>query len=189
MSAGLIIVIVVVVVLVAAALVVLPGQLRTRRLRGRFGPEYERVVDESVDRRTAERDLTEREHRHSTYELRSLSASAREEYLGRWAAIQERFVDEPRAAVGDADQLVTDVLADLGYPTSGFQQQADDLSVRHATQVGRYRAAHALVGADDSTDTDDLRKALLDYREIVRSLLGGSPADQDEDRLQRAERS
>jgi hypothetical protein len=172
MSASLIVA-VLVVVLVVAALAVLPGLLRTRRLHNRFGAEYDRAVGSAGNHHAAERDLGAREHRHSGYSLRSLSASARHEYLGRWSAVQERFVDEPAAAVADADAFVTDVMADLGYPTTGFDQQADDLSVRHAREVSRYRAAHELVAA---TDTDDLRKALLDYREVVRVLLGGDPS-------------
>jgi hypothetical protein len=170
MSASLIVAILVV-VLVVAALAVLPGLLRTRRLHNRFGAEYDLAVRHSGNRRAAERELVAREHRHSGYELRSLSTSARNEYLGRWSAVQERFVDEPAAAVADADALVTDLMADLGYPTGGFGQQAADLSVRF--EVSRYRTARELMS---SSSTDDLRKALLDYREVVRELLGGDPS-------------
>lgn len=172
MSTGLIILIVVVVVLVAAAALVLPSQLRTRRLRKRFGPEYDRAVADTDDRRAAERELAEREQRHAKYELKELSPQTRDRYLGRWSTIQERFVDAPAAAVNDADELVADVMADLGYPADDFDQQADDLSVRHADEVERYRTAHNLAATADSAATDDLRKALLDYRELVMSLLG-----------------
>jgi hypothetical protein len=172
MPAGLIVAILVV-VLVVAAIAVLPALLRTRRLHARFGPEYDRVVGNADNRRAAERDLVERERRHSAYSLRSLSASVRNEYLARWSAIQERFVDEPYAAVADADRMVADVMADLGYPSKDFDQRADDLSVRHGHEVTRYRTAHELVVGPAYADTDDLRKALLDYREIIRLLLGG----------------
>ena len=169
MSAGLIAVIVIIVLLVLAAVIVLPGQYRRQRLRRRFGPEYERVVD-GADRTTAEKELEEREQRHSTFELRTLSATARDDYLRRWSIIQERFVDEPVGAIGEADRLVTEVMADRGYPTGDFDQQADDLSVRYADEVARYRVAHELAGSADSASTDDLRRALLDYRDLVRSL-------------------
>lgn len=173
MSTALIVVIVVVVVLVIAAVTVLPGQLRSRRLRNRFGPEYDRALEHTDDRRAAERELAEREQRHSKFELRKLSDSDRAEYLGRWSAIQERFVDEPANAVRAADTLVTEVMAKLGYPTEGFDQQADDLSVRYAEDVARYREAHDLARDTDAAGTDGLRRALLNYRELVRSLLGG----------------
>ncbi|HEY3754282.1 MAG TPA: hypothetical protein VGL80_34240 [Pseudonocardiaceae bacterium] len=172
MSTGLIIVIVIVVVLVVAALVVLPGRMRSRRLRTQFGPEYDRVVTDSDDPKAAERELADRESRHSKYELRELSETAREEYLGRWSVIQERFVDEPAQAVDAADHLVAEVMADMGYPTDGFEQQADDLSVRYAEDVALYRRAHELATTGDLAGTDNLRKALLDYRELVQKLLG-----------------
>lgn len=180
MSTGLIVVIVIVAVLVVAAAVVLPGQVRSRRLRSKFGPEYERVVETTDDRKEAERTLAEREQRHAEYELRPLSESDRAEYLGRWSAIQERFVDEPVAAVAAADQMVTEVMAKRGYPTQDFDQQADDLSVEYAHEVARYREAHELATRIESAGdgaTDDLRKALLDYRELVTSLLGGTADD------------
>jgi hypothetical protein len=170
MSTAVIVVIVVVAVLVVAAVAVLPGMLRRRHLRNQFGPEYERVVGGTDDRTAAEKELAERERRHSTFELRSLSDSARDGYLRRWSTIQEQFVDEPVSAIGAADRLVTEVMADRGYPTRDFDQQADDLSVRYGDEVVRYRAAHELAARADSASTDDLRKALLDYRELVRSL-------------------
>ncbi len=170
MSAILIAVIVIVVVLAVAAAVVLPGRLRRQRLRRQFGPEYERAVQGADDRETAEKKLAEREQRHSTFELRALSPTAREDYLRRWSIIQERFVDEPAGAIGDADRLVTEVMADRGYPTGDFDQQADDLSVRHSEEVARYRAAHRLAANAGGASTDDLRQAMLDYRELVQSL-------------------
>jgi hypothetical protein len=178
MSTGLIVVIVIVVVLVIAAIVVVPGQLRSRRLRNQFGPEYDRTVESADDRKAAERELAEREHRHSTFELRELSDTDRAEYLGRWSAIQERFVDEPAASVVAADQLVTEVMAKMGYPTEDFDQQASDLSVRYARDIERYREAHALAADTDAAGTDGLRQAVLNYRELVKSLLGaeGEPA-------------
>ena len=177
MSTGLIVVIVIVAVLVVAAAVVVPGQLRSRRLRGKFGPEYDRVVENADDRKEAERALAEREQRHSKFELRRLSEHDRAEYLGRWSAIQERFVDEPVAAVAAADRLITEVMSKMGYPTKDFDQQADDLSVEYAREVARYREAHELAMRTESAgdgSTDDLRRALLNYRELASSLLGAT---------------
>jgi hypothetical protein len=173
MSTGLIIVIVVVVVLVVAALVVLPGQMRSRRLKNRFGPEYDRAMHNADDQRAAERALAEREQRHSRFELRQLSDSDRTQYLQRWSTIQERFVDAPAEAVRAADGMVTEVMAKMGYPTEdGFDQRADDLSVRYAHDVDKYREAHELAADTDAAGTDGLRRALLNYRELVDSMLG-----------------
>lgn len=178
MSTSLIVVIVIVVVLVVVGAIVLPGQVRSRRLRGRFGPEYDRTVADTDDRRAAETELAQREQRHSTLELRELSDADRAEYLGRWTAIQERFVDEPGTSVVAADRLVTEVMDRMGYPTEDFDQQASDLSVRYASDIERYREAHALAADTAAAGTDGLRRAVLDYRGLVKSLLGaeGEPA-------------
>lgn len=165
------IVVIVVVALVVAGLVLLPDRMRSRRLRSRFGPEYERAVTNAEDQRAAERELAEREQRHSRYELKPLSAADRAEYQLRWSAIQERFVDAPAESVRDADRMVTDVMAAMGYPTEGFDQQADDLSVRYPEHVAKYRNAHQLAGGGDA-GTDPLRHALLDYREVIHRMLG-----------------
>ena len=178
MLTALIVVIVVVVLLVVAALVVLPGRMRSRRLRNRFGPEYERAMSNAEDQRAAERELAEREQRHSRYELRQLSAADRAEYQLRWSAIQERFVDAPAESVREADRLVTDVMAAMGYPTDGFDQQADDLSVRYAEHVTRYREAHR-VAVDGDAGTDGQRQALLGYRDLVHTMLGETAATRD----------
>ena len=54
---------------------------RTRSLRDRFGPEYDRELEKAGGRREAERELTEREKRHDELELRPLSDDARERYI------------------------------------------------------------------------------------------------------------
>lgn len=180
MSTGAIVAIVIVVALVALAATVLPAQLRRRRLRARFGPEYDRVVEGADDRKAGERELAEREQRHGTYTLRTLSDADRAAYDERWTTIQARFVDEPAGAVADADQAVTDLMADLGYPADDFDQQAADLSVQHAGRVAGYRAAHEVAAGPGDNSTDELRQALLHYRELFRSLLG-----HDDDRGER----
>jgi protein-S-isoprenylcysteine O-methyltransferase Ste14 len=56
MSTGIIVAVIVVIVVVAAVAAV-AAQTRRRRLRERFGPEYDRVVEENTSRRKAESEL------------------------------------------------------------------------------------------------------------------------------------
>jgi hypothetical protein len=83
----------------------------------------------------------------------------------------------------------------MGYPTGEFDQQAADLSVEHAHEVELYREAHELAMRTESAgegSTDDLRKALLNYRELVKSLLGGTDhraADRAADNTDRTARA
>lgn len=68
---SLIAVIVVAAVVVIALIALLWALSRRRHLRERFGPEYERTVEERGDRRAAERDLRAREERHGGSASRS----------------------------------------------------------------------------------------------------------------------
>jgi hypothetical protein len=175
-----VIVVVVLVVLVAAALAVASQPLlRRRRLRSRFGPEYDRTVQTAGDRRTAEHELAERERRHAEFDLRELSADERQRYATQWTEVQERFVDDPAEALQDADRLIVEVMSERGYPTDDYDQQVADLSVRHAGPLGRYRTAHEIAtrSGDAGVSTEDRRTAIVHYRELFQDLLDGDSRD------------
>jgi hypothetical protein len=171
MTALIVIVVVVVLLLVGAALV-LP-RMRSRRLQQQFGPEYERTVDETGDRQEAERDLQERAERRGELEIRPLDPGARNAYADRWRSTQERFVDAPAQAVGDADLLVQEVMRARGYPVGDFDQQARDVSVDHAGVVSEYHAAHeiSVLNSRDQASTEQLREAMVHYRALLAALL------------------
>jgi hypothetical protein len=174
MSTGTIVIIVVVVVVVLAVVaLVLRPQMQRRRLREKFGPEYDRTVQGADGRRDAERELAQREKRHASFDLRPLSADQRERYTLEWGNLQERFVDAPAEAVTSADRLVTELMAARGYPTEGYEQQVSDLSVEHATTLEHYRAAHdiSVRHSRDEANTEDLRNAMVHYRALFEDLL------------------
>lgn len=175
MSTGTIIgvILLVLVVLVAVALLVRKS-LQRKRLRERFGPEYERVVQRTDNRMVAERELAEREREHSKLELRQLTPASRDSYERNWTSVQEQFVDSPSAAVGQADRLVTDLMAERGYPTEGYERQASLLSVEHARAIEHYREAHEISQRHERGDasTEDLRNAMVHYRALFEDLLG-----------------
>jgi hypothetical protein len=183
MSTGALIVLIIVVVLVVAAGAwFVMQQSRRRRLRERFGPEYDRRVEESDDRRVVERELTQREKRHASFKLRTLSDEERTRYAGQWTAVQEQFVDRPGEAVVAAEQLVHKAMNDRGYPTDGnHEQHVSDLSVEHATAVDAFRSGHDVRTRHEQAgvSTEELRQALTHYRKIFVSLVG-LPADRDE---------
>jgi hypothetical protein len=173
-TAGIIILVVVVVIVVGLVAWLAQTQLRRKRLRERFGPEYERVVEEGDDRRTAERELADREKRHAELDIKPLSDTERKRFSTEWTLIQERFVDSPGNAVAEADRLVMVVMGERGYPTEGYQQQVSDLSVRHATTLDHYRTAHEIKSRNDEdrASTEDLREAMVHYRSLFEDLLG-----------------
>ena len=167
------VVVVAVVALVAVGYLVLQQQKRRTHLRERFGPEYERIVAEHDNRREAEQELLDREQRHTELDIRPLTDESRDTYANRWTEVQERFVDAPQFAVTEADQLVTAVMAERGYPTEDFKQRLSDLSVGHASTLDHYRTAHEISGraARKEASTEELRQAMVHYRALFEELL------------------
>ena len=160
-------------VFVLAALVLLAlAAMRKRRseqLREGFGPEYDHVVEETGDRRAAERELSERRKRHEELDIVSLSDGVRARYAEEWKQVQARFVDEPEAAVHDADQLVQRVMSDRGYPVADdFERRAADVSVDYPDVVENFRDGHRLAG---ESDTESLRQAMVHFRSLFAELL------------------
>lgn len=174
MSTVMIIFVIAIVVVAALAGWLMLARLRRRQqLRDRFGPEYDRAVDDGQDRRAAERELGEREKRHEQLDIKPLSPTARDGYARQWALIQAKFVDRPDIAVAEADRLVVVVMGERGYPTEDYQQQVTDLSVEHASTLDHYRSAHDIKSRhdQDQVPTEELRQAMVHYRSLFEDLL------------------
>jgi hypothetical protein len=170
--------IVVAIVVAGSLAVAIRAVMRRRRLQQRFGPEYDRLVGESDSKHKAETVLAERERRVRELDIRPLTDSARERYADQWAGIQEQFVDTPADAVAASQLLMVAVMCERGYPAEHHDQVLADLSVQHAGTLDRYRAAEkiSLSAASGTASTEDLRRAMIDYRALFRDLLG-EPAD------------
>lgn len=147
---------------------------RTRRLKRRFGPEYDRAVREAGSQRRAEAELESRARRVGMLELRELPQDDRDRFAQRWREAQARFVDEPAPAVAEASGLVKEVLGARGYPIGDFDRRAADISVDHPTVVENYREARqiALASERGQAFTEDLRRAMVLYRALFEELLG-----------------
>jgi hypothetical protein len=145
----------------------------TADLRQKFGPEYERAVLKHGSERKAEAKLADREKRVENLTIRDLDPMERERFSNQWGAVQSRFVDSPKGAVAEADDLVCSLMKTRGYPVSDFDQRASDISVDHPRVVENYRAAHEIalrVGKDVAT-TEDLRTAMIHYRSLFEELV------------------
>ena len=129
------------VVVVALLAIGLTVARRRRRLRQRFGPEYDRLVSESDSKLKAESELSGRERRVDGLDIQPLTESARAGYALQWASIQEQFVDTPEDAVASSQLLVVAAMTELGYPAEDPAQVLADLSVEHAATLGHFRAA------------------------------------------------
>ena len=173
MAAWVWVVIAIAVVVVVALVVVGARRRRTAMLRGHFGPEYDRAVENSEDQRAAEANLRAREKQRAQFELQPLPEATRLSFASEWRDLQEGFVDRPAQATGAADALITRVMEARGYPMKDFDAQAELISVDHPDTVENYRFAHAVQQRAETqqASTEDLREALLRYRSLFDELL------------------
>ncbi|HEY3089504.1 MAG TPA: hypothetical protein VGJ59_15765 [Jatrophihabitantaceae bacterium] len=86
-----------------------------------------------------------------------LSGEELQGLIARWRDNQARFVDEPRAAVQDADALVVDIM----------QRVVRMFAAEHHQLESRWTSA-------DDVSTEDLRQGLLRYRSFFERLLAAS---------------
>jgi len=166
-------VVVVLAIVVAVALYMRRRRNTTTGLKNRFGPEYDRAVKQHGSERKAEAKLADRETRVDMLKIRDLDSTERERYLAQWQAVQSRFVDYPKGAVTEADELVSSLMQTRGYPVADFDQRAADISVDHPRVVENYRSAHniALRLGKGEASTEELRTAMIHYRSLFDELV------------------
>jgi hypothetical protein len=121
-----------------------------------------RPADDRYDDRTSDAGLTDRTTGDRTTD-ETVGAPAVEDPLvapdavvdfrTRWEVIQQGFVDDPRNAVSEADNLVDDLLKRL---SDTFDQQHQELEKQWS---------------DGEPSTEDLRSALQRYRAFFQRLL------------------
>jgi hypothetical protein len=171
------IVIIAVVVVLAIALIAWfasrNSHSQRERLRRRFGPEYDRAIEQYGSAAKAERMLMDRARRIEKFHVRPLSEADRTRLGASWRTVQARFVDDPSGAVREANELIKTVMHTRGYPVEEFEQRVADLSVDHAGVVQHYRAARVLAEAnrEGRANTEDLRQAFVHYRALFADLL------------------
>jgi hypothetical protein len=166
-------VVVIVIVAVLAWLYVRKRRSTTVELRQKFGPEYDRAVLKHGSERKAEAKLADREKRVEKLNIRDLDPMEHEGFSKQWESVQSRFVDSPRGAVTEADDLVSSLMKTRGYPVSDFDQRAADISVDHPRVVENNRSVHeiALRVGKDQASTEDLRTAMIHYRSLFEELV------------------
>ena len=167
------------VVAVAVILIAVVGWLvyssnQSKRLKQRFGPEYDAVLKRHGSKAKAEAELRRRQKRVERFEIVPLPPAEVTRFSQAWARLQGSFVDDPKGVLIEADRLVRDLLAKRGYPVADFELRAADISVDHPVVVNNYRAAQRIVSLDQRGDasTEDLRKAVVHFRALFDELLG-----------------
>jgi ABC-type nickel/cobalt efflux system permease component RcnA len=181
-----VVVVITAIILVAFGVWYYYRRMTSKRLKKHFGPEYDQTVKTLHSQDRAEAELKQRKKRVSNYKIVSLPGTDRAKYRETWMSVQGQFVDQPEAAVADANRLVQEVMHKCGYPVANFEQLAADLSVDHPDVVENYRSACRIAERSrrGAADTEELRKALVYYRALFDDLLGD-----EEPRLAKGRRS
>lgn len=154
---------------------------RSNRLKETFGPEYERTVDEVGDRQEAEEELHARIKHKESLEIEPLSQAQQERFAREWQRTQAKFVDQPEAAIRDADRLIKEIMQAKGYPAEDFEQRAADLSVEYPELVENYRNLREIMDQDEDYTTEDMRQAMIHCRNLYEELLNTEVDDEDYD--------
>ena len=162
-----------VVVAIGVAIWLAMRQRRTKELRSKFGPEYNRMARREGDAARAEDLLLKREKRVRKLDIQPLTTQQQNEFADEWERVQAEFVDNPTAAVVHADALVQVVMKVRGYPVSDFEQRVADVSVDHPAVAQNYRLAHDIAARNENEDVgmEKLREAMLHYRALFADLL------------------
>ncbi len=167
-------VVVLLLIVIAVALYIRKRRKTSAELRNRFGPEYQFAVQQQHgSERKAEAQLADREARVEMLKIRNLDLIERERYIGEWQTVQSRFVDYPKGAVTEADELVCSLMRTRGYPVADFDQRAADISVDHPQVMENYRSAHniALRLGRGEASTEELRTAMIHYHSLFDELV------------------
>lgn len=166
-------IIAVIVALLVVVVWLMQRQRQSKSLEQRFGPEYERTVEELGSRPKAEAELMSRQKRVEKLDIVPLPPSEAAIFAQAWRTLQGRFVDNPKGVLEEADDLVQELMRKRGYPMSDFEGRAADISVDHPIVVEHYRAAQAIAVRNHrgEADTEEMRQAVVHYRVLFDELL------------------
>ena len=93
--------------------------------------------------------------------MRSLPEESKTRYAQQWRAIESRFLEDPGAAVREADQLAVSILQERGATIDDQHMPKDLREAREAAQRSEGRPG-----------TEDLRLAMIEYQHIVDDAIG-----------------
>lgn len=178
----IVIIVAVVVVLVVAALAAFSASRRRRqerreRARQEYGPEYDRAAEEQGSEKKAEEELRERREEVES-EVQPLSEESRSRYAERWEEVERTFVNDPEAALEDADSVVADILAERNFPTDSRQEASRGVGVMYSDVVEDFReaqnvheeATRSRDNGEGEVDLEEMRRAIQRYRSVYERL-------------------
>ena len=106
-------------------------------------------------------------------QLQALDPAVRDTYQQSWQRTLQRFQEDPQPALVAAEQLVTLLLDERGYPTEG-PGRVSETSGDPAGVLPDYLAAHQVVSSTEPSSSD-MRKAMDALSRTVSALLDDRP--------------
>jgi len=96
--------------------------------------------------------------------LRPLPDESRDRFARSWHAIEGRFIEDPRAAVQEADKIVVMILSERGAKLDDNKRLPDDMRL----------AREAAASDEGRQGTEGMRRAMVQYKRIVDDAVGPS---------------
>ncbi|TMC50883.1 MAG: hypothetical protein E6J20_16620 [Chloroflexi bacterium] len=94
--------------------------------------------------------------------LRGLPEESRNRYASSWHSVETRFIDDPSAAVQEADKVVVMILSERGANLTDEKRMPKDL-----------REARTAASMDHGQrDTEAMRRAMVHYKKMVDDAVG-----------------
>ncbi|ACU72280.1 putative secreted protein [Catenulispora acidiphila DSM 44928] len=167
--------VVVAIIVIAGILIAGAVEYDRRRKRAAYGPEYDKLVEQEGSPRAADRELSRRRRAYANLELRPLGGEERARYSEEWRAVQGAFVDDPAAALNDAEALVVRLARFRGYPGNDSETLLELLSIPHTGAVTGYREATQVRQTAEqdpqNSSTEDMRQAFQKYAALFDNML------------------
>jgi hypothetical protein len=173
MSSTRTVVLAIALITVAAGSFVAWSWWRRHSPRVRGGSEYERAVAPSEQPLSAERELLARRRRKTALKFGALPPQTRAAYVARWQEFHTHFSDASPEAVNEADDLVTQLITELGYPLDANSKRVTRLSMDQLNTLDSYREAHriSLSNRRGEATTEQLRQAAVRFHALVTDVL------------------
>src|SRR5260370_39457878 len=96
------------------------------------------------------------------------------QYTNQWHQVQFRFVDDPRASVTEAADIVAQVTAKL---EAAIQERQRAIEERQRAIAEHQRSLRGRWGEGTNADTETLRAALRLYPRVLDQLFGPRASD------------
>ena len=113
--------------------------------------------------------------RGRTSRLRPLPDESRDRFARSWKAVESRFIEDPAAAIREADRVAVMILSERGATLDDERSVPDEMR----------KAREAAASDDGRQGTEGMRRAMVHYKQIVDDAVGTTRLRQDEEEYRR----